>query len=104
MISVVRPSEQPASPSWMRSSTCTSMALVASSRTRMGGLTQQGAGDGDALALAAGQGVAPLAHDRVVAVGELADELVGAGGPGGGLDVGEIGHRLAVGDVVPDRQ
>ena len=43
---------------------------------------QQGPGDGDALALTAGQGVAALAHDRVVAVGELPDELVGARRPG----------------------
>ena len=42
---------------------------------------QQGPGDGDALALAAGQGVAPLADDRVVALGQLADELVGARPP-----------------------
>ena len=39
---------------------------------------EQGAGDGDALALAARQGVAALADDGVVALGQLPDELVGA--------------------------
>ena len=38
----------------------------------------------------------------VVAVGELPDELIGPGGPGGRLDVREVRVRLPVGDVVPD--
>ena len=52
---------------------------------------EQGAGDGDALALAARQRVAALAHHGVVAVGQLPDELVGPGGRGGRLDLGEVG-------------
>ena len=64
---------------------------------------QQGPRDGDALALPARERVAPLAHHGVVAVGELDDELVGVGGPRGGLDLldGRVGP--AVGDVVADR-
>ncbi len=47
---------------------------------------QQGAGDGDALAFAAGEGLAALADQRIVAVGQSQDEFVGAGGAGGGDD------------------
>ena len=36
-----------------------------------GRVDQQGPGDGDPLALTAGEGVAPLAHHRVVAVGQV---------------------------------
>ena len=41
------------------------------------------AGDGDALALPAGQVGAALLDQRVVAERQLGDELVGAGEPGG---------------------
>ena len=41
MMSVVRPSIRTRSEEWMRCSTLTSMALVASSRIRMGGLTSR---------------------------------------------------------------
>ena len=41
MISVVRPSMRTRSAEWMRCSTFTSMALVASSRMRMGGFTSR---------------------------------------------------------------
>ena len=68
-----------------------------------GRVDQQGPGDGDPLPLAAGEGVAPLADHRVVAVGQVGDELVGAGRLGRGLDLVEGGRRLAVGDVVAHR-
>ena len=68
-----------------------------------GRVDEQGAGDGDALALTARQGVAAFAHHRVVAVGQFPDEGVGPGGPGGGLHVGDVGVGAPVGDVVPDR-
>ena len=55
---------------------------------------QQGAGDGDALALAARERVAALADHGVVAVVEGGDEPVGAGGPGGGLDLVDGGVGL----------
>ncbi len=48
---------------------------------------EQRAGDGDALALAARERVAPLADDGVVAVGELHDEVVGVGRLGRGHDL-----------------
>ena len=47
------------------------------------------AGDGHALALAARQPDAALADDRVVALLELLDELVGVGDLADALDVGE---------------
>ena len=56
-------------------------------------------GDRDALALAARQREALLADHRVVAVGQLDDELVRAGGAGRGLDLGVGGVGPAVGDV-----
>ena len=64
---------------------------------------QQRAGQRDALPLPAGQGQPALADDRVVAIGQLADELVGLGGRGGGEDLLVGGVVTAVGDVVPDR-
>ena len=67
------------------------------------GVHEQGAGDGDALALTARQRVAPLADDAVVAVGQLADEVVGLRGAGGGDDLVERRVGPAVGDVVAHR-
>ena len=61
MMSVVRPVQQPRSASWISCSTCTSTALVASSRMRIGGFDEQRAGDRDPLALPARQRVAALA-------------------------------------------
>jgi hypothetical protein len=40
-------------------------------------IPQDGPGNGDPLALAAGQLGAPLADDRIVAVGQLSDEIMG---------------------------
>ncbi|MEZ5225297.1 MAG: hypothetical protein R2710_01090 [Acidimicrobiales bacterium] len=45
---------------------------------------QERTGDGDALALAAGQGASPFADDGVVALGQGRDEVVRLGGLGGG--------------------
>src|SRR5690606_4512087 len=42
---------------------------------------EEGAGEGDALALAAGELHPSLADEGVVPLGELDDEVVGAGGP-----------------------
>ena len=50
---------------------------------------EQRAGDRDALALAAREVVAALADDRVVAVGQVVDELVGLRRPRRGLDLVE---------------
>ena len=54
----------------------------------------QRAGDGDALTLSAGQRQPALADDRLVAVGQGADERVGLGAPRGGahLLVGRSGR------------
>ena len=64
---------------------------------------QEGAGDGDALALPARERVATLADHGVVAVGQAVDEAGGTGRLGRGHDLFEGGVRSAVGDVVPDR-
>ena len=64
-----------------------------------GRILEQGPGDGQALALAAGQGGAGLRQGGVVALGQGADEVVGVGLPGGRLHR-LPGRRLAVGDVV----
>src|SRR5699024_8955010 len=55
---------------------------------------EEGAGDGDQLLLAGGEGRSVVVHDRVVAVGQLAGEVVDVGGDGG-LD------HLVVGRVQP---
>src|SRR5207245_11050856 len=58
--------------------------------------------DGQALFLAAGQAVPPLAHDRVVAVGELHDPVVDVRRPGGFPDLRHGGGGTAVTDVGQD--
>ncbi len=68
-----------------------------------GRVDEQGPGDGDALALAPRQRVAALADHGVVALGQVADELVGPGGSRRRLDFGEVGVGTPVGDVVADR-
>ena len=57
---------------WMSRSLTVSRALVASSRIEDARVLEQHAGERDALLLATRQLVAALAHDRVVAVGQLA--------------------------------
>ena len=78
---------------------------------RAGGLVQQqdrrvledGAGDGDALLLAARQFQAALAHHGVIAHRQLHDELVDLGQARRFLDLGLVGADAAIGDVVLDR-
>lgn len=60
---------------------------------------EEGAGERDALALAAGEGQSVLADGGVVAVGQLGDEPVGLGRAGGGRDLFLGRVRAAVGDV-----
>ena len=103
MISVVRPSIRTRRLAWISCSTWTSMALVASSSTRIGGLTSRVRAMAMRWRWPPDKRVAPLADHRVVALGQVADELVGPGGRGRGLDLVERRRRLAVGDVVPDR-
>ena len=64
---------------------------------------QQRPGDADPLPLAAGEELPPLADQRIVGVGQAEDELVGAGGAGGGDDLLPRGVRPAVGDVLGHR-
>src|SRR5579884_2071026 len=64
---------------------------------------QQGAGDGNTLLLSTRQVDAALADDRIVAVGQVADELVSLGYPGGGdhLGIGRIWPTVP--NIVADR-
>ncbi|SCE47781.1 hypothetical protein GA0115253_105726 [Streptomyces sp. Termitarium-T10T-6] len=66
------------------------------------GVGEDGAGEGDALALAAGEGEPVLADGGVVAVRQVGDEPVGLGGAGGRLDLLLGGVGEAVGDVGAD--
>src|SRR5438309_2095115 len=67
-----------------------------------GRVAQDGAGDGDALPLAAGQLHAALADAGLVAVGERRDEVVGVGLPRRRDDLLLAGARPAVSDVLRD--
>ncbi len=77
---------------------------------RGGGLVEQqdarigenGAGDGDALALAAGKFGAARADEGVIALGQRGDEIVGVGLAGGVLDFLEGCAGFAVFDVLAD--
>src|SRR5699024_6802402 len=64
------------------------------------GVGEEGPGDGQQLALPGGEGGRILVDDRVVSLGEGADELVDVGGPGGGEellpgDLAAFGHAVA---------
>ena len=79
MAMVVRPCTRLSSAFWISFSVSVSTAEVASSRIRMRGFDQQRPGNADALALAARQALAALAHQRVVAVRQAQDEFVRMG-------------------------
>ncbi len=64
---------------------------------------QQGPRQGDALALATGQGESTFAHHGVVTVGQLIDELVGRGHFRRLPDLGIGGLGAAEGDIRGDR-
>ena len=65
----------------MAASVSGSRALVASSRITSARPVDQGARQGDALALAAGEQAAPLADDGLEALGQLRDEVPGVHRP-----------------------
>jgi hypothetical protein len=67
-----------------------------------GRVDQEGAGDGDALALTARERVAALTHHGVVALGEVPDEARGTRRLGRRHHLFHGGVRPPVGDVVPD--
>lgn len=67
------------------------------------GVAQDGAGDGQALELAAGQAGRVGVDPGVVAVGECDDEVVCVGRPGRFLDRPVAGSGAAAGDVGADR-
>ena len=67
-----------------------------------GGVLEQHSRDRDPLLLAPGQSVAPLADDRVVAVGERCDGRVDVRGPCRRLDLRVRGIRPCIPEVVAD--
>ena len=85
MTSVVRLRETRSSASWISFSVWLSSAEVASSSRRIGGSFEDGAGDRDALLLAARELQPALADVGLVALGRGADE---------GVDLGELRRRL----------
>ena len=66
-------------------------------------IPQERAGNGDALALAAGEADAALADDGVVALRQAGNETVGVGRPCGGFHFGVARVRLAEADVLRRR-
>src|SRR5882672_3499976 len=100
--STVRPCISSASACWIMNSLSASRSEVASSRMRIGGFFRK-ARDGDALTLAAGEPHAPLAHQRLIAIGARDDELLGVRLTGGADDVLEGRARASVRDVVQNR-
>ncbi len=63
-------------------------------------IAQEGPRQADALALTRGEPAATLAHDRVVPLGQSANELVGAGQPSGRACAGAARVGVAKPDVV----
>ena len=100
--SVVRSCDTRSSASWISRSVWLSSAEVASSSSRIGGAFEDGAGDRDALLLAAGELQAALADLGLVAVRRHADEAVDLREPRGLLDLGVARLPAAVADVVAD--
>src|SRR5439155_17243137 len=66
------------------------------------GVADGRSGDGDAQALPTGGRNPAVAHHRVVALGELLDELVGSGQSSGPFDLLGRALRRAPGDVLSD--
>ena len=67
-------------------------------------ILQDSPGDGDALALAAGQSAAPVADDGFIAVRQAHDEVMGVGRLGSRYDFVVAGVQPAVKDIFPDRR
>ena len=74
--------------------------LIENQDARVG---NQRAGNGDALPLAPGQAAAPLTDDRVIALGELENEVMGAGELCCGDDALGRHGRIGESDIVPHR-
>ncbi len=66
------------------------------------GVFEEGAGDGDALNLPAGEAHAAFADYGLIAVRQLADEIVRVGHGGGGVDLLAGGIAPAIEDILPD--
>src|SRR5512132_3070210 len=86
-----------------RRAASSSRLLVGSSSSKHRRIAQQGAGNGDALALARGQLASGLPDGGAVAVGQVDDELVYAGERGRVDDFLVTGIGQPVRDVVADR-
>ncbi len=87
----------------MASSDSLSSEEVASSSSRIGEILEEGTGNGDTLALAAGQARAALADDGGKARRQRLDEIPAASHLGHALDLGVACVGLAVADIVQNR-
>src|SRR6185369_1938493 len=67
-----------------------------------GAIADDGSGNGDPLALAAGKGDSALTDHRVVAFRQMFDKFVGVGEPGSADNLLLRGVRFAVSNVLPD--
>ena len=67
-------------------------------------VAHDGAGNGQALALAGGQFAAALAQFGVVAVGQRLNKFVSTGHPGGGLDIVATDIDGGITDIFLERQ
>ena len=99
---VVRPAMSRRRVAWMPASTVGVDGRRGVVEHQDPGVGEQGAGQGDALALASRKREAPLPHHRVVTRRQHLDELVGFGRLRRGPHLLVGGVRAAVGDVVPD--
>ena len=75
---------------------------VASSSSRMGLFFQNGPGNGDALALPAGEQISILARGGIIALFHAADKAVAVCLPAGRLDFLVRGIGACVADIVTD--
>ena len=99
MTNVVRPCIAASIACRISCSVSGSIEAKASSRIRIGGSSRMARGDRQPLPLAAGQVRSVFADDRVVAVRQVADEVVGRGDLGRPLDLLARRLGMAEGDV-----
>ena len=103
MTMVVRPTISRSIACWISASLSLSRLEVASSRISTWRVREEGPRDGDALALAARELDAALAHQGLVALGQALDEVVRIGEPGGFDDRRPRGAGAGIGDVFGQR-
>ena len=71
-------------------------------KDQQAGLLEHGPGDGDPLALTAGEGAAAFAHPGAIPLRQIHDEVMGASHLGGCRDLFRCGFRAGEDDVLPN--